>query len=134
MSDRRNVLEMFDEQKEYMQERVNSGIEKYRKGDAQIVLKDNCGGVISNAKIKVKQKSHEFKFGANLFMLDELETEEKISFIKNLLQMFSIWQHCLFTGRTLNRLRETDVFQKIVKEYTDDLQLICALNIARNII
>ena len=28
-------------------------------------------------EIKAKQKSHEFRFGANLFMLDELETEEK---------------------------------------------------------
>ncbi len=43
MSDRRNVLEMFDAQKEYMQERVISGIEKYRKGDARIVVKDNRG-------------------------------------------------------------------------------------------
>ena len=84
MSDRRNILEMFEEQKEYMEERVNSGIEKYRKGDVRIVLKDNCGGVISNAKIKVKQKSHEFKFGANLFMLEELETEEKNEFLMEL--------------------------------------------------
>lgn len=77
MSDRRNILEMFEEQKEYMEDRVNSGIEKYRKGTAHIVVNDNCGGVIPNAKIKIKQKSHEFRFGANLFMLEELETEEK---------------------------------------------------------
>ena len=77
MSDRRNVLQMFEEQSEYMADRVNSGIEKYRKGNAQIVVKDSGGNGIPNAKIKVKQKSHEFKFGANLFMLEELETEEK---------------------------------------------------------
>ena len=77
MSDRRNILEKFEEQKEYMEERVNSDIEKYRKGDARIVVKDNCNGVIPNASIKIKQKNHEFKFGANLFMLEELETKEK---------------------------------------------------------
>lgn len=77
MSERRNVLEMFEKQKEYMEKRVNSGIENYRKGDALIVVKDSCGGAISNAKIKAKQKSHEFKFGANLFMLEEFETDEK---------------------------------------------------------
>ena len=60
-----------------MEERVNSGIEKYRKGDAQIVVKNSSGEVIPNANIKVTQKSHEFRFGANLFMLEELETEEK---------------------------------------------------------
>ena len=60
-----------------MEERINSGIEQYRKGYANILVKDNEGNPIPNVKITVNQKSHEFKFGANLFMLDELETEEK---------------------------------------------------------
>lgn len=77
MSERRKVLDLFEEQKEYMEERVNSGIEQYRKGYAKITVKDKNGNVVSDAKIKVNQKSHEFKFGANLFMLDELETDEK---------------------------------------------------------
>ena len=77
MSERRNVLKNFEEQKEFMEERVNSGIEKYRKGDADIVVKNSDGEVMVNVKIKVSQKSHEFKFGANIFMLDELETDEK---------------------------------------------------------
>lgn len=77
MSERRKVLEKFEEQHEYMQERVNYGIEKYRKGDFTIAVKDSDGKSVENVKIRVNQKSHEFKFGANLFMLDELETEEK---------------------------------------------------------
>ena len=77
MEDRRKVLELFEEQSEYMNDRVNSGIEAYRKGYAEITVKDENGNVIPDAKIKAVQKSHEFKFGANLFMLDELETEEK---------------------------------------------------------
>lgn len=77
MEDRRKVMELFEEQQEYMNDRVNSGIEMYRKGYAEITVKDADGNVIPDAKIKVVQKSHEFKFGANLFMLDELETDEK---------------------------------------------------------
>lgn len=77
MSDRKRVMELFEEQAEYVEDRVNCGIEQYRKGYADITVKDKDGNVIPNANVKVVQKSHEFKFGANLFMLDELETEEK---------------------------------------------------------
>jgi len=42
-----------------------------------VTVVDKEGTPIPNAKIKLIQKSHEFRFGANIFMLDELETEEK---------------------------------------------------------
>lgn len=77
MSERRKVLELFEEQKELMNERVNSGIEQHRKGWAKLSVEKADGTPVSNAKISVNQKTHEFKYGANLFMLDELETEEK---------------------------------------------------------
>lgn len=56
---------------------VQPNIEKYRKGFANLKLIDKAGNPIKNAKIKAVQKKHEFKYGANIFMLDELETEEK---------------------------------------------------------
>ncbi len=77
MSDRRKVLDLFEEQKDFVNEKVSEGIEKYRKGDGRLKIVDQNGAPIVNAKIKLIQKSHEFRFGANLFMLDELETEEK---------------------------------------------------------
>ena len=77
MTERRKVLDLFEEQKEFMEEKINFGIEQYRKGWGNITVKDKNGNVIPNAKIKLTQKSHEFRFGANLFMLDELESEEK---------------------------------------------------------
>ena len=77
MDERRKVLELFEKQKEFMDDHVSSGIERYRKGDAGIIVKYKDGNPISGAELKISQKSHEFKFGANLFMLDELETEEK---------------------------------------------------------
>lgn len=77
MSDRRKVLELFEKNKEMMESRINYGIENYRKGYANITVSDENGNAIPNAKIKVMQKTHEFKYGANLFMLDELETDAK---------------------------------------------------------
>jgi GH35 family endo-1,4-beta-xylanase len=77
MEDRKKVLELFEIQKDFYQNKVNEGIEKNRKGNAKICLIDKNGNAVKGAKIKITQKSHEFRFGANLFMLDELETEEK---------------------------------------------------------
>lgn len=77
MSDRRNILDLFEKQKDLVNERVAYGIENYRKGDAKLTVTDKNGDPVPNAKINVKHKKHEFRFGANIFMLDELETEEK---------------------------------------------------------
>ena len=75
--DRKKVLELFETQKEFYEKKVNDGIEQNRKGNAHIRLTDGSGVPIAKAKIKLTQKNHEFRFGANLFMLDELESEEK---------------------------------------------------------
>lgn len=77
MNDRRNILDLFEEQRDLVNERVAYGIEHYRKGDAKITVTDKDGSPVTNARIKLEQRSHEFRFGANIFMLDELETEEK---------------------------------------------------------
>lgn len=75
MNDRRRVLELFEQNKDFVDERVTEGIEKYRKGDAKIILTDSEGAPLNNAKIKINQKNHAFRFGANIFMLDQMETE-----------------------------------------------------------
>ncbi len=77
MSDRKRVLELFEEQRESTENRVKEGIEKYRKTDAVIILKDQTGKPLSHTQVAINQTSHEFRYGANLFMLDELETAEK---------------------------------------------------------
>ena len=77
MSDRINVLELFETQKDFINGTVETNIERYRKGNAKLTITDESGNVLPNALVKITQKTHEFKFGANLFMLDELETEEK---------------------------------------------------------
>ena len=77
MNERRKVLELFEQQKAYTQEITGNNIEKYRKTDATITVKGKDGKPVTNARISVKQTGHAFKYGANLFMLDELESDEK---------------------------------------------------------
>ena len=77
MKNDRRLLSLFEEKKNFYEEKVTSGIERYRKGNGRVTVFDNNGNAIPNAKIKVRQSSHEFRFGANIFMLDELETKEK---------------------------------------------------------
>lgn len=77
MSERSKIFESFEKYKDYTDERVKGGIEKYRKGDINIKVTDADGKSVKNAKITLKQTNHEFKHGANLFMLDEFDTEEK---------------------------------------------------------
>ena len=53
--------------------RIQDGIEKYRKGNFTLQFSNEyCG-----KKVQVKLKNHKFRFGANLFMLDEFPDDEK---------------------------------------------------------
>lgn len=81
MLDKTKLLEQFEKYKDYTEDRINLGIEKNRKGFAHITIKDENGNLL-NGRIKVKQKNHAFRFGANIFMLDQLESEDKNNLYK----------------------------------------------------
>ena len=73
MSNTRNVLEFFEEQKDFLETTVRENIEKYRKGDFCItVLKD---GKPFDTEVSYKLKKIDFDFGCNIFMLDQYEKE-----------------------------------------------------------
>ena len=75
--ERETILKPFREQEDYMRDRVRSGIEQNRKGRATVKVTDREGKPVPGARITAVQKSHEFRVGANLFALTEMETEEK---------------------------------------------------------
>lgn len=77
MTRREKALRYFDENRDFMDSYVKAQTEQNRKGNVKVSVKDKDGNPVCGAKIKIKQKSHEFKYGANIFMLDELETDEK---------------------------------------------------------
>lgn len=92
MSERsKAVLKYFEEQKDFVKARVDAGIELYRKGTARIQVVDGEGKPVANASIHAKQIRQAFKFGVNLFMVDELETPEKNEIYKKKLpELFNL--------------------------------------------
>ena len=77
MPSRKDVLKPFEAKRSYMEDRIASGIEANRKGFAFIELVDEQGSPVPAAEVKITQKTHDFKVGANLFMLDEISDVEK---------------------------------------------------------
>ena len=77
MGRREDAFRFFNDMKEETLDRVNSGIEANRKGYFRITVKDKDGNAIPGVKVRAKLKKHEFKYGANIFMLDELESDKK---------------------------------------------------------
>lgn len=69
-------LKYYEENKELFNGRVKGDIEKYRKGWHKIRVSDSNGNPQKGLKFKVNQKTHDFGFGANIFMLDEFDNPE----------------------------------------------------------
>ena len=70
-------LRYFKKHEAWMEDRIANGIEANRKGWLKLRFTDEAGNPLENVRVKLEQQTHDFKFGCNLFMLDELETEEK---------------------------------------------------------
>ena len=57
--------------------RIKTGTEMYRKGFGEIRLENPDGSPMDKAEIHLKQKTHEFLFGCNAFMLDQFPAKEQ---------------------------------------------------------
>ena len=88
MSDRRQILEHFIAQKETTEKRVQANIEAHRKGDARIVVTDGKGQAVPGAQVNIRQTGHAFRYGTNLFMLEEFESEEKNTQYREIMRSF----------------------------------------------
>lgn len=77
MGDRMEMMQYFEAYREETEQRVSCGIKQHRMGYGYLKLQNQKGEPVAGASIRLKQKNHAFRFGANLFMLDEFETEEK---------------------------------------------------------
>ncbi len=83
-NERRNILDNFEKQKNLVNSRLDAAIESVRKGFCALHITNSEGKPIENASVRVTQRSHAFRYGANIFMLDELESDEKNARYKEL--------------------------------------------------
>ena len=65
----KEIIKPFEAKKDFMEDMISSGIEKNRKGYMYLKFVDEKGEPVKGVKVKAVQKTHDFKFGANLFML-----------------------------------------------------------------
>ena len=82
--DRKGVLDLFHLRAEDTEARVKAGVEANRKGPMLFTFKDKDGKILENVHVKVTQKTHDFRYGANLFMLDEFKEPERNAGYKDL--------------------------------------------------
>ena len=60
-----------------VREKIQANIRANRCGDFEIAILNGRGEPLACTEVEIRQIAHSFKFGANCFMVDELETEEK---------------------------------------------------------
>jgi len=60
-----------------LQKRIDENIEARRKADAAVTVVDAAGRPVADARVAAVQKTHEFLFGANAFMVGGFDTPEK---------------------------------------------------------
>ena len=80
MSDKKQMqllIDQFDSFGFYLDSKLDRDIEENRKGAFSLSFTDENGNPLQNVKLKIKQTSHEFKFGCNTFYLDQFEDEER---------------------------------------------------------
>ena len=78
--DRQAVRDLWmkyaNEQQETLREAAES-IEAHRKRFCRLQLRDQNGAPLAGQPVTIRQKTHDFQYGANIFALDGFETQEK---------------------------------------------------------
>lgn len=70
-------LKKIDSSRDLFEKDFPENIEKYRKGDAALRLVDKNGAPVKGKKVRIEQTRHDFRYGANIFMLDGFGTPEE---------------------------------------------------------
>jgi GH35 family endo-1,4-beta-xylanase len=70
-----NYLRRWDDPA--VQKRIDDGIERNRKSDAVLHIAGPNGHPVAGADVKITQKSHQFLFGCNIFVLGQMKEKNK---------------------------------------------------------
>ena len=80
-----------EKHRELLEGRAAEAIEKHRKGYAKLRIVDGEGNPIAGKNVRVTQDTHDFKYGANIFMLDEFESPaDNATYRKNFKKYFNL--------------------------------------------
>jgi len=74
---RKKTLAAFSGAEEEIAAYVAPNIEKYRKGTVKLRLTEKNGKPIAGKRVHIAQQTHDFKYGANIFLLDEFPDGER---------------------------------------------------------
>jgi len=78
MSDQaEKIRALLQQDAEYYEDRAEREIERNRKGFFQLHLRDAQGNPLIGQTVTLKQKSHDFNFGCNSFMIGQYPEEER---------------------------------------------------------
>ena len=73
----KKLMRKFEHPKAGTWERVELDIKRNRMGWCTVFLKNSSGAPVEHCEIKVRQKTHDFKFGCNAFKLGNFAEQEK---------------------------------------------------------
>ncbi len=71
------IEKYLDEGNSFLEEKCQKDIEKNRKGNFTVILKDSQGNPIKNKAVHFRHKTHDFDFGCNFFMYRQYDTKEE---------------------------------------------------------
>jgi GH35 family endo-1,4-beta-xylanase len=57
--------------------RIDTNIERHRKTDVTVALRDSRGRPVRDTTVEIRQREHEFLFGSNIFVLGQLGSPER---------------------------------------------------------
>lgn len=85
-----HILNTFEKFSYCVDSKIERDIEENRKGNFVIKFQKQDGSAAKGVKVKVRQLSHEFKFGATLFYLDQFPDEaRKKAYREKFLKLFN---------------------------------------------
>ena len=72
-----SIIKKFDSFDYYLNGKIARDIEENRKGQFVLRFKNASGEPLSDVHVRIRQKTHEFKFGCSTFYLDQHENAEQ---------------------------------------------------------
>lgn len=106
------AIQKFDEFREYLDKKIERDIEEYRKGQFVLRIVDENGKPVPNADVKVRQTSHDFKFGCNIFHLDQFPDEKRRAQYRDLFKNLFNYAVVPFYWDTLEPVEGQPRFEK----------------------